>query len=486
VTDEHYSPCSIEAEQALLGAIFLNNEAYHRVALFLRPEHFHEPMHGEIFETVAKIIASGRVANPVTLKSYFTGDLSEDVTWAEYLARLAAEATTVLNAPDYARTIVEHAQRRELVQVAEEIISEAKKPNADIDPKDIIEEAERALFALAETSGESKGVQSFSSAVDGAIEMASEAYKRPGGMAGLATGLSDLDRLMGGLQDSDLVILAARPGMGKTSLATNIAYSVASKFEGEPGADGSVSATSGGRVLFFSLEMSSEQLATRILAEQSKVPSSVIRRGNFHESQFNNIADVASRIKTIPLHIQDLGGQNIGQIVSTARRTKRQKGVDLIVVDYIQLLSGTTKRSGENRVQEITEITTKLKGLAKELDVPVLALSQLSRQVESRENKRPLLADLRDSGSIEQDADVVLFIYRESYYLENSEPKEGSEKYLKWQADMEEAHGKAEIIISKQRHGSTGIVHVHFDSALTRFSNLARNKYSPTSGGLTF
>jgi replicative DNA helicase len=309
--------------------------------------------------------------------------------------------------------------------------------------------------------------------------MAGEAYQRDGSLSGMATGLSDLDRMMGGLQKSDLIILAGRPGSGKTSLGTNIAFNVARSWRSETTPDGHVKTIDGGRVGFFSLEMSAEQLATRILSEQSEISSSDIRRGNIHESQFSRLVDVSNMMAAMPLFIDDSGGLSISQLAARARRLKRQKGLDLLVIDYIQLLSGSSRKANENRVQELTEITTTLKALAKELEVPIIGLAQLSRAVEQRDDKHPQLADLRDSGSIEQDADVVLFIYREEYYLKNKEPKEGTPEHLTWMGEMEKVHGRAEVIIGKQRHGPTGTVQLSFEAQFTRFGNLARDAYLP-------
>jgi replicative DNA helicase len=309
--------------------------------------------------------------------------------------------------------------------------------------------------------------------------MAARAYQREGKLSGLATGLTDLDTKMGGLQSSDLIIIAGRPGMGKTALATNIAYNVARAWRGEVRADGHIDTMNGGIVGFFSLEMSAEQLATRIIAEQTGIPSSTIRRGGIHELDFEKIKDVAIELQHLPFFIDETGGLTVAQLAARARRLKRQKGLDLVVIDYIQLLQGSTRRALEGRVQEVTEITTSLKALAKELNVPVLALSQLSRQVENREDKRPQLSDLRESGSIEQDADVVMFVFREEYYLSNKEPRPGTDEYTKWQLEMAAVHGKAEIIIGKQRHGPTGTVNLQFEAAVTRFDNLERDTHLP-------
>jgi len=345
----------------------------------------------------------------------------------------------------------------------------------DFAPRDQIEDAERRLYELAEIGRYGGGFQRFETALTTALEMAAHAYQRDGKLSGLATELKDLDSKMGGLQKSDLIIVAGRPGMGKTALATNIAYNIARSWRGEVRPDGHIQTANGGIVGFFSLEMSAEQLATRIIAEQTGIPSSTIRRGGIDQRGFDKLKDVTVELQHLPLFIDETGGLNIAQLAARARRLKRQKGLDLLVIDYIQLLQGTSRRGQENRVQEVTEITTALKALAKELNVPIMALSQLSRQVENRDDKRPQLSDLRESGSIEQDADVVMFVFREEYYLSNKEPRPGTDEHIKWQTEMDAAHGKAEIIIGKQRHGPTGTVNLQFDAAVTRFDNLAHD-----------
>jgi replicative DNA helicase len=349
-------------------------------------------------------------------------------------------------------------------------------------PRDQIEEAERKLYGLAESGRYDGGFQTFSNALTAALEMAAKAYERDGKLSGVATGLHDLDRMMGGLQPSDLIIIAGRPAMGKTSLVTNIAFNIAKAYRGEKRPDGTIETVNGGIVGFFSCEMSAEQLATRIIAEQSGVPSYKIRRGDIREDEFHRVSDAVRDMQTIPFYIDQTGGLSIAQLTARARRLKRQRGLDLLVVDYLQLLSGSS-RKGENRVQELTEITTGLKALAKELSCPLIALSQLSRQVEARDDKRPQLADLRESGSIEQDADVVMFVYREEYYLKNKEPKPGTEEHFKWQTEMDQAHGKAEVIIGKQRHGPTGTVQLAFQADVTRFTNLADEDKLPERMG---
>jgi replicative DNA helicase len=473
------APHNVEAEQALLGAILVNNEAFYRVSDFLAAEHFYEPIHREIYEVCSKIVRAGKTATPITVKTYLPETLLADVTMPQYLARLASEATTVINAADYGQTVYDLALRRNLVQIGEEMTSTAYGADVELTARKQIEEAERQLFELAEKGRYDGGFQPFTEALTEAIKMAGEAYQRDGSLSGMATGLTDLDRMMGGLQKSDLVILAGRPGSGKTSLGTNIAFHVARSWKSETTPDGHRKTVDGGQVGFFSLEMSAEQLATRILSEQAEISSSDIRRGNIHESQFSRLVDVSNTMAAIPLYIDDTGGLSISQLAARARRLKRQKGLDLIVIDYVQLLSGSSRKANENRVQELTEITTRLKALAKELEVPIIGLAQLSRAVEQRDDKHPQLADLRDSGSIEQDADVVLFIYREEYYLKNKEPKEGTPEHLAWQGEMEKVHGRAEVIIGKQRHGPTGTVQLSFEAQFTRFGNLARSDYLP-------
>ncbi len=424
-------PHNIEAEQALLGAILVNNDAFYRVSDFLLPDHFFEPIHQRVFELTASLIRAGKIATPITLKT-FVNDLElGDITPSQYLARLAAEATTVINAGDYGRTIYDLAIRRQLIGVGENLVNIAYDAPVEMAPREQIEDAERRLYELAEKGRYEGGFQKFDGALRLAIDMAVSAYQRDGGLSGISTGLRDVDRSMGGLQRSDLLVLAGRPAMGKTSLATNIAFNIAKAWRGERQEDGSFKSVDGGVVGFFSLEMSSDQLATRIVAEQSGISSYKIRQGRITEADFARITDVAAQIEKLPLYIDQTGGISIAQLMARARRLKRQKGLDVLFIDYLQLLAGSGK-AGQNRVQELTEITTSLKALAKELNVPIVALSQLSRKVEERDDKRPQLADLRESGSIEQDADVVMFVYREEYYLKGKEPRSGTEEHNKW------------------------------------------------------
>src|SRR6187455_2037587 len=468
------APHNIEAEQALLGAILVNNEAFYRVSDFLEPAHFFEPIHQKVYQLARDLIRAGKLATPVTLKTFL--DASIDIgglTASQYLARLAAEATTIINAEDYGHTVYDLSIRRALIQVGEDMVNVAYDAPVDFSPRNQIEDAERRLYELAESGRYDGGFQRFSQALTIAVDMAAKAFQRDGKLSGIASGLRDLDIKMGGLQPSDLIIVAGRPGMGKTALATNIAYNVAKAHRAEVQADGTMKSVNGGVVGFFSCEMSAEQLATRILAEQTRIASSMIRRGGIKQEEFDRIRDYTIELEHLPLFVDETGGLSISQLTARARRLKRQRGLDVIVVDYIQLLQGSGKRGNENRVQEVTEITTNLKALAKELNVPIIALSQLSRQVENRDDKRPQLSDLRESGSIEQDADVVMFVFREEYYLKNKEPRMGSEEHFKWIAEMEQVHGKAELILGKQRHGPTGTVQLHFDANVTRFSDLA-------------
>lgn len=470
------TPGSIEVEQALLGAILINNEAYYHVSDFLRAEHFLEAVHATIFQVVGQLIEKGKVATPITAKTVIGDvDLGAGVPVMAYLVRLAGEATTVINSKEYGRIIYELALRRGLIHIGSEIVNNAYDAPVEGEARVQIEEAERSLFKLAEKGQTDGGIRAFSESLSKSIEMAAAAYKRDGGLSGLATGFRDIDKMMGGLQSSDLVIIAGRPAMGKTALATNISYNVAQAYKAEKQEDGTLKTINGGVVLFFSLEMSDEQLATRIVSEQTGISSSDIRRGLISEDDFGNIVGISKSLVNLSLHIDPTGGMNIAQLAARARRFKRQKGLDLIIVDYLQLMTGRS----ENRVQEITEITTGLKALAKELDVPIVALSQLSRQVEQRPDKRPQLSDLRESGSIEQDADVVLFVYREEYYLQREMPEEGSDKYHEWLMKLDNQAGKAELIIGKQRHGPTGTVPLAFNARVTRFADLVEEDRLP-------
>lgn len=475
------APNNIEAEQALLGAILINNDAFYRVSDFLKPPHFYDPLHRRIYELASELIRVGKMANPVTMKTFLPADDKVgDMTVFQYVVRLAAEAVTIINAEDYGRAIYDLATRRSLIGIGEEMVNVAFDAPVDMAPRSQIEDAERRLFELAETGRYDGGFQPFNEAVKTAIDLAGVAFQRDGHLSGVSTGIHSLDGKMGGLQSSDLIVLAGRPGMGKTSLATNIAFNIAAAYQGEQQADGSMKAINGGVVGFFSLEMSAEQLATRIISEQTEVSSSKIRRGDISETDFEKLIACTQTMQRIPLYIDQTGGISIAQLSARARRLKRQRGLDCLVIDYIQLMTGSSKASSQNRVQEITEITTGLKALGKELNVPIIALSQLSRQVESREDKRPQLSDLRESGSIEQDADVVIFVFREEYYVKNLEPRdEFDPKYDEWKMHFEKVKGTADVIIAKQRHGPTGTVKLAFQSEFTRFTDLAEGTYLP-------
>jgi len=481
-SDEKFrqAPHNLEAEQALLGAILINNEAFDRVADFLKAEHFALDFHGELFALIKKIIELNKLASPVTIKPFLDANkLVGELPAFNYVVRLATDAVTVINALDYGRMIYDLFVRRTLIELGEEIVNTAYDAPVDFAPNQQIEAAEQRLYSIAENGQYGGGFENFSESVKKAIDMASAAHRRSSKLSGIPTHIKTLDARMGGLQRSDLIILAGRPGMGKSSLATNIAVNVADSYKADDKGRKADDENEGGVVGFFSLEMSSEQLATRIMAEQAEISSAKMRRGDLTEDEFSKLLRSMRRMQQIPLYIDQTGGISIAQLAARARRQKRQHGLDVLIIDYIQLMTGSTRRSSENRVQEITEITTGLKALAKELNVPIIALSQLSRQVENREDKRPQLSDLRESGSIEQDADVVLFIYREEYYLKNKEPKMGTEEHLKWQTAMEDVFGKAEVIIAKQRHGPTGTVKLAFQSEFTSFTDLAEEDHLP-------
>ncbi|MDX1820711.1 MAG: replicative DNA helicase [Paracoccaceae bacterium] len=467
-------PHSIEAEQQLLGAILTNNDVYDRVAAIIGAQHFYDPVHARIYEVAAARIAKNNLASPVTLKAFFEGDAGlEELGGPAYLARLAGSAVSSYAVRDYAQMIYDLAIRRELIGLGRDIAAKAAKVDVMSEPREQIVEAEQALYKLSEQGKTDTGFQSFLRAVTDAVNVANAAYQREGGLAGISTGLIDMDKKLGGLHKSDLLILAGRPSMGKTSLATNIAFNVAKAYKRGMMPDGNEGTVEGGVVGFYSLEMSAEQLAARILSEAAEVPSEQIRRGDMTEGEFRRFVEAAKSLEACPLFIDDTPALPISQLAARARRLKRTHGLDLLIVDYLQLVRGAGK--SENRVNEISEITMGLKAIAKELNIPVIALSQLSRQVESREDKRPQLSDLRESGSIEQDADVVMFVFREEYYKEREKPGDHElEKMATWQAEMERLHGKAEVVIGKQRHGPIGTVELSFEGRFTRFGNLVK------------
>ena len=468
------APHNVDAEQELLGAILVNNDAYMKVSGFLRGDDFFNETHRRIYAAARTLIERGEIANPVTLKGFFERDEGlTHVGGPAYLARLAAEATTVINAEDYGKVIHDLAIRRELIKVGEDIVNTAYDSNIEETASGQIEQAEANLFNRSEIGSAEGGFVSFKDSLRQSVDMVDAALKRDG-LSGVTTGLKDLDGKLGGLHRSDLLILAGRPSMGKTALATNMAFNAAKAYHRSGGQEGA-------KVAFFSLEMSAEQLATRILAEATEISSEKLRRGDISDEEFSTrLAPSARELEEIPFFIDDTGAISIALLRTRARRLHRQHGLGLIVIDYLQLVRGSSRRQNENRVLEISEITQGLKALAKDLAVPVLALSQLSRAVESRDDKRPQLADLRESGAIEQDADVVMFIYREEYYEMRKEPTHNTAEHAAWQEKMENIHNVAEVIIGKQRHGPIGTVPLHFRPELTKFSDLVRDDYLPT------
>jgi replicative DNA helicase len=467
------APHGLDAEMALLGAILFDNEVFNRITPRLEPKHFYDPVHGRIFQACADTISSGGLADGVTMRDRFARDGAlKDIGGAAYLLTLLEHAAKLsVHAQEYAELIYDFALRRELIRVGGEITTLAEDPPEDADAEDIIEEAEKALFSLAEGGTANRGFQSFSTALTASMEVAAAAKNRGGDVSGISSGFHDLDHKLGGLHASDLLILAGRPSMGKTALALNIALHVARAKQ--KAAEANEEHHSGGVVGFFSLEMSAEQLATRLLSDFAEIESHRIRQGKIEKLEYERLKDAAAMLQTLPLNVDETGGISIAQLHNRARRLKRTSGLDMVVVDYLQLVT-TAGRKSDGRVQEVSEITQGLKALAKDLNVPVLALSQLSRQVESREDKRPQLSDLRESGSIEQDADIVMFVYREEYYLSRTEPAEkNSDAHFTWNASMERARNKAELIIGKNRHGPIDTVHLQFEGKFTRFSSLS-------------
>ena len=465
-TDENKLPSNIEAEQSLIGSVLVNNDIIDEISNIVNAGKFFDPIHRKIYEVIETLNNKGMIANPITLKNYFEKDsgLSE-VGGVDYLVKLTRFSSSIKQAIDYAKIIHEMYVKRELIFISDGISDQAKDEQIEKTGENIIEDAEKSLFDLAERGNFSQTFLKFNQAIDQTIEMATLAMKSDKGIVGVPTGLSDLDEKLGGLHKSDLIIIAGRPSMGKTALATNIAYYAAKHMQDN---------NEKGSVAFFSLEMSSEQLSTRILSEQARISSHEIRTGKATEETLNRYIETSRNIYDLPLYIDETPAIAISTLSNRARRIKRLFGLKLIVVDYIQLMRTNSNRM-DGRVQEISEITQGLKALAKELNVPVVALSQLSRAVEQRDDKKPQLSDLRESGSIEQDADVVLFVYREEYYLEKKEPKQGSIEHAEWQSKMSDIHGQAELIVGKHRHGSTGVVHVEFEGMFTKFKDLPKN-----------
>ena len=452
-------PNNIEAEQSVIGSILVSNEIFDEINTIISNINFYDPMHQKIFSAIESLVYKGMLANPITLKNYFENE-KDELNVPDYLVKITKFSTSSRQAIDYSRIIYDMFVRRELIKISENTIDAAKLNALDVNGQNIIENSERLLFDLAEKGSFNSSLVKFDEAMKQTIEMASAAYRNDEGIVGVPTGLRDLDDRLGGLHNSDLIIIAGRPSMGKTALATNIAFNAAQKLQ-EKGKKSAVA--------FFSLEMSSEQLSTRILAEQSRIKSNDIRRGRISDEQFDKFIETSKNISELPLYIDETPAISIAAMSNRARRIKRLFGLNLIVVDYIQLMSASNFKDG--RVQEISQITQGLKALAKELSVPVLALSQLSRAVESRDIKKPQLSDLRESGSIEQDADVVMFVYREGYYLSRKEPREATVEHAEWQAKMSEIAHLAQIIIAKQRHGPTGNIEVEFEAMFTKFKD---------------
>jgi len=461
---EKKMPCNIEAEQAVIGSVLVSNDIYDEISPIVDAQKFFDPIHVKIYETIEKLISKGLLANPITLKNHFENNEGlKELGGQEYLIKITKFSTSKKQAIDYANIVQEMHLRRELIKISESVLNEASNNNeVSTTGEEIIQNTEKSLFDLAERGHFNRSFLKFDSALKQTIEMARNAYQNEEGIVGVPTGLTDLDSRLGGLHKQDLIIIAGRPSMGKTALATNIAFHAAKNIEKKE-----LKST----VAFFSLEMSSEQLSTRILSEQSKIKSNDIRRGKVSEKEFEQFIETSKNIYDLPLYIDETPAITISAISNRSRRIKRLFGLELIVVDYIQLMRTGGKKDW-GRVQEISEITQGLKALAKELDVPVLALSQLSRQVEQRDDKKPQLSDLRESGSIEQDADVVMFVYREAYYIERKEPSLGSVEHSEWRQKMDEISRLAEIMISKQRHGPTGNVKVEFEAMYTKFKDL--------------
>ena len=472
-TDE-LMPHSIEAEQQLLGGLLNNNDLYYSLEDKVDPEHFYDPVHSRIFEIISTRIKDGKLASAVTVNTFLTEDEGlKELGGSSYLAQLMAGSVASSAIKDYSKLVYDLAIRRELIILGQEISSRAQSIKVDEQPEEQIILAEQNLYKIGDSGKSETGFKSFLKALGEAVQVANAAHHRDGNLAGISTGFIDLDKKMGGLHSSDLIILAGRPSMGKTSLATNIAYNIAKSFKKNDNADGTSETVNGGTDGFYSVEMSAEQLAARILSETAEIPSEQIRRGDMTESEFRRFVEAAKSIESSPLFIDDTPALTIAQLASRARRLKRTHGLDALIIDYLQLVRAGSSR--DNRVNEISEITQGLKAIAKELNIPVIALSQLSRQVENRDDKRPQLADLRESGSIEQDADVVLFVYREEYYKEREKPSDHDlEKMAIWQEEMDRLHGRAELILGKQRHGPIGTVELSFEGKYTRFGNLVK------------
>jgi replicative DNA helicase len=481
-------PQNVEAEAAMLGAMMIDNRLADDLVDKLEPEHFFEPLHGRIFAAIKTARANDMLASPVTLRPMFDNDAGmRELGGPAYLAQLTGSGAGLLGARQFAKQIYDLAMLRTLVTVGRGLVERAMDTSEEVNPRGQIELAEEELFKVAADGGTESAIKTFAQATTLAVKMAQKALNSGGHLSGITTGLDSINAKIGGMHHSDLMILAGRPGMGKTALATNIAFNAAQRYMRDRQDGIEHAASVGAKVAFFSLEMSADQLATRILAEQARISGEALRMGKISRAEFNQLAAAAADLENLPLFIDDTAGLTIGALHTRMRRLQRRHNneIGLVVVDYLQLLTGSAKASGDGRVQEISEISRGLKTLAKDMNVPVLALSQLSRQVEQREDKRPQLSDLRESGSIEQDADIVMFVFREDYYVAAKEPKrptEGDsakifEDHAQWATDMERVFGLAEFIVAKQRHGSTGKVVLKFEPSITRFSDFVGSGY---------
>ena len=483
-------PYNIEAEQLLLGIILINNEYINRVLDFLTADDFYEPVHARIYSAISKFLDKGLIASPITLKNYFEKDEAlVDLGKSNYLAKLAAQATGIINILDLAKVIHDLSLRRKLIVVGEDIVNRAYDDKIDMQGQVQIEKAEHELFTIASEGVIDKSFQHLRNPLQEAITRAEFVFKNKDVITGATTGFRDIDKLLGGFHNSDLVIIAARPSMGKTALALNMAIKSAEFFQKEFKKENEktdiATKNQPKAVGFFSLEMSAEQLASRVLSMKTEINSNDIRRGRFdRQSDFDRLIEANKNLHQLPFFIDETPAITISALRTRARRLKRKNNLGVLFIDYLQLIRGVAESSRTNRVQEVSEITQGLKAIAKELNIPIIALSQLSRQVEQRDDKKPQLADLRESGTIEQDSDIVMFIYREAYYLEREKPREPKEneepspELIEWQNKMSELNNIAEIIVAKHRNGPIGNVEMYFDKMTTSFKDLDKEHSS--------
>ncbi|PPR54788.1 MAG: Replicative DNA helicase [Alphaproteobacteria bacterium MarineAlpha5_Bin1] len=476
---------NFDAEIAVIGCLLWDNKSYEKIADFLIEDHFIDLNNKNIFKTIKRLLDKNILVTPITLKNYLEENDKDSFDNYTYLNQIKDSAPSTQNAYQYARLLYDLHIKRSLIGIGKNIIQDTISNEEDLEGINLIENAENDLYNLSQTGSSDRKYSLFGESLKKAIDVIDQSFKREGKIAGLPSGLKDLDKKLGGFHNSDLIIIAGRPSMGKTALGTNIAFNAAKKFKEKEDEFGNKTTIDGGKIAFFSLEMSSEQLATRVLAEQSKISGDKMRKAELNKEDFKKIAKVSSELENLNLVIDDNPILTISSLRARARRLRRLYDIDMIIIDYLQLMSGSQNVKNDGRVQEISEITRGLKAIAKELNIPIIALSQLSRQVEQREDKRPLLADLRESGTIEQDSDVVMFIFRESYYLERMEPIKKpdeqndryNERHQRWRELCESRYNIADIIIAKQRHGPTGAIKTHFDPNFTKFSDLTRTEY---------